>query len=921
MVHFKFYYCIVFVFCFFTSNELGLSHMSYITSNPILKNYILTHNNDTESYTDIIEPIIDLFTYFFKDILEKAQTLIGASSKCYKSLSTLLLKKDQELRFFIEKLINDSSKNYNDLSSYYDCMNKKYSKNYSTYSQHTSYLVVLVDETEKAKFWDTPNNKTYSSFDYGQGSFLFGLCVPDFCSQDEYNKIVNLTYISLKEKIDPKSLAIKLNIISQMNFSDYNISISVFFRRINYAKLVPLYYLIIHLIIVLFTIMPFCLWKYFFKNKKLDLGGPSIAEDKKESSKQTIEADFKIDNPLLGNDDIKSKTSRNLFDQIYNKKAFSQFKSSIPVSRNFEELLNYNVTISELNNDSGLTYIRGLKGISLIFLFFGNTYIALFNSQVAVYGKINFLEVMSNYLFWIFYIGVRYAPRVLFSCSGYCLFYKMMNYLDDSYDDIVEEKINLPEANNKDSTVDKSNNVTIDKATGISVDYADKSNDSVDIIPKATLNTKRKIQDIPFSLLFKFYSYQIHKYFFYVILILFFQFSLYDLLKILTLNNTGVMWEYFKNVVQLDLKQLLDGIFLIYPFIFKDANNHVFLNYMWQIQNEFIFFVLTSFIIFVGYKYKKKINLIFTGLIFLIVILNYGFYIAGTYIRESKNNKNFIPLQYYTRTSWYYYFFDFGNYLTNPFFNYVYFLIGVFFGSLNYVIQKGMTSLEVDNEEKPFLFSSIKFVKWYKTFTKKTLSIGAILLIITLYIMSNYQTLFLLIQKFIYNDKFLDNFETTFDEGESTNLHGIYFLFDIPFAVLAVNIITFGLYIKGNNSINDFLCHPFWSVFSKLYYSFILTAYPIILYILLQSDARINFNLSACLLYSCITFFFTLLVSIIVYAIFEMPLKRIIKMIFNNPYMEQENDFGYSMLQKSKEFCKISYNPLFFPSVLKEKSS
>ena len=242
-------------------------------------------------------------------------------------------------------------------------------------------------------------------------------------------------------------------------------------------------------------------------------------------------------------------------------------------------------------------------------------------------------------------------------------------------------------------------------------------------------------------------------------MILFFQFSLYDLLKILTWNNAGVMWEYFKNVVQLDWKQLLYGIFLIYPFLFKNASNHVFLNYMWQIQNEFIFFILTSFIIFLGYKYKKKINLIFTGLIFVIVILNYGFFIAGTLIKKSENKKNWISLQYYTRTSWYYYFFDFGNYLTHPFFNYVYFLIGVFFGSLNYVIQKGMTSLEVDNEEKPFLFSSIKFVKWYKTFTKKSLSIGAIILIIILYIMSNYQTLFLLILKLFYKDKFLDNFE------------------------------------------------------------------------------------------------------------------------------------------------------------------
>ena len=44
--------------------------------------------------------------------------------------------------------------------------------------------------------------------------------------------------------------------------------------------------------------------------------------------------------------------------------------------------------------------------------------------------------------------------------------------------------------------------------------------------------------------------------------------------------------------------------------------------------------------------------------------------------------------------------------------------------------------------------------------------------------------------------------------------HGFFFLFDIDYSVLIINLLFFGLYLKGGNFINDFLSNNFWSLFN-----------------------------------------------------------------------------------------------------------
>ena len=111
------------------------------------------------------------------------------------------------------------------------------------------------------------------------------------------------------------------------------------------------------------------------------------------------------------------------------------------------------------------------------------------------------------------------------------------------------------------------------------------------------------------------------------------------------------------------------------------------------------------------------------------------------------------------------------------------------------------------------------------------------------------------------------------------------------------------LYIKGDNLINDLLCHSLWSVFNRFYFSYILLINPIILYLLYNAESKIIFNMKNIILYSFICGIFVYLITIIVYITFELPFKKIIRFWFklseNEAYKER-----ISNIEATYSYCK-----------------
>ncbi len=110
----------------------------------------------------------------------------------------------------------------------------------------------------------------------------------------------------------------------------------------------------------------------------------------------------------------------------------------------------------------------------------------------------------------------------------------------------------------------------------------------------------------------------------------------------------------------------------------------------------------------------------------------------------------------------------------------------------------------------------------------------------------------------------------------------IFMVLDTDIVVLLVNLMALFFYLKGENHINEFLQLNFWSIFNRIYFSFLLLINPVILYVFYITETRITFNILNCYLYSfsCGIVLFTLV--ILFYAIFELPFKKFIKLFLKN---------------------------------------
>ena len=98
--------------------------------------------------------------------------------------------------------------------------------------------------------------------------------------------------------------------------------------------------------------------------------------------------------------------------------------------KNGAELFNKNSKESNVNNINGITYIKGLLGISMILYIFGHLFLNLFNLPFKNLEPGGFISSVKHPIFCVPLVGLRYSPRIILSCSGYTLIYKYLNYIE-----------------------------------------------------------------------------------------------------------------------------------------------------------------------------------------------------------------------------------------------------------------------------------------------------------------------------------------------------------------------------------------------------------------------------------------------------------------------------------------------------------
>ena len=109
-----------------------------------------------------------------------------------------------------------------------------------------------------------------------------------------------------------------------------------------------------------------------------------------------------------------------------------------------------------------------------------------------------------------------------------------------------------------------------------------------------------------------------------------------------------------------------------------------------------------------------------------------------------------------------------------------------------------------------------------------------------------------------------------------------FYLFDSDIVVAIVHYICFVLFIKGYPLFTKLLSSHKWSLFSRIYFPFILYCSIIMVFVYYKSETNIPLAMHNVYIYGTISFII-LFVVVIVHCVFvEFPLKRVTGMIIRD---------------------------------------
>lgn len=795
----------------------------------------------------------------------------------------------------------------------------------STSNINATYIVSLIDDTEdKVRYKNTTFFEKYL--------FSFGSCLPylsnvtvndsikgehfHYCDNNDYIHIVKILLLTFN--LDVKTM----NITQFYLFHDTQNSR----QETQIRDLIPLYLILIPLFIMIFL---FLLKRIIIKNKKRGTINTKLNKNNMEIKEEEDDEDNENNDDL-----IQYKNKEETMKIVPNW--YKLLKDIFSLSRNCKELFNFNLTNKDINNINGLKYIPGLLGISMILTVIGQTYFILFNLPIKQYGIWNFYYTIYYFAYAFLFIGLRYSPRIIFSCNGFTLSFKYLSFIAKK----------------------------------------------------------------PRFYLLKFLLLQSYKYFLFILVILFGKFSMYHIE--IFFSHTSPPWEFLARYVIAEPKTFLGILFNLTTFKISDIkfdhkrfSQNIF-DFFWIALNEIFFFIFGTLLISLGYSLKFRIDYIIIVLFILIYIGKIIYYYYYFY--------NYDTIY----TTLYYISFEYGKLMLNPLFNLPYFLIGMYFGLINYTIQSGIVEenkkkdylriyadKEIMNEEKkdnenhlkfnnslkiktknnknnvdnlfedeneddedvninenielnikrkhsskssdilinnsgksssesnslsvekkkklnekyenkqnnyenteikemPYLKSSIAIVKYLRKPGKDlihALILLFFLVIIIMFIVAHF-CFISIYSRLNIEDKDKDEFteKMSLESVISNPILNCIYLIDIELVVLFIHIGFFLFYMKGYEVINDFFSHHYWSFFNKIYFSFILVISPIILFNFYSSENVVKLNTYTIYLYSIINLCVITLSMILLYIYLELPLKKLFKYHIRKYEIVDEND-------------------------------
>jgi hypothetical protein len=223
------------------------------------------------------------------------------------------------------------------------------------------------------------------------------------------------------------------------------------------------------------------------------------------------------------------------------------------------------------------------------------------------------------------------------------------------------------------------------------------------------------------------------------------------------------------------------------------------------------------------------------------------------------------PGMFYTDT-------DYQKFFFNPIFNFDFFLIGMFFGMMNYVVQNGIEKKKLLVKERPFVQLPIYLLK-YTDYHKNKNVFRFIFIILLLLFSLNAIPIF-----------FISGFDSIIPSEEDKNPNiafVIISLFDIELFVFSFHFVLLSSYISGRNIFFRIFNSRFSSYWMKLSY-WLIFGIPTFAYLIIyMNEANLKLNFFIVIIYSAIIFINSSIIAVLLFLFLEMPYKKLIKLYFN----------------------------------------
>jgi len=856
-----------------------------------------TNETDYKNESKVVKPsLFDIsknLQIILRAVIENKTNTSQSYINCVDNI-TNSARNGSYINKMIEKLYEGSSKGFIDLSGFYNCIN--ITDNKEEFNYYTIYPKIGDNIKEQINKFDDQSIE--------EDLWIFGICLKNELCEEEALKEI---FEKVKELFDMFKKYNKDNINIIDNLGEYHKIVS---SSSVFIKLIPLYFVIIQVIFIIFKIIPTKIFGYCIKKKY-------IREVENNPKK-------------LGS--LFNKSS-------FNNKINLKIRECFSFTDNLDELINPKKE-NDLYNLEDITYIKGVQSLGIIFFIFGTVFIYFFNYPICISEQNEKIEYMKGGTTSILIIFWRISPALLLSCSGYSLSYKFLNFLDKKLANISSENLetikrlskenekqekndiqkeeeekndNLSEPINK-SKISSSINKELNDFIGSDLNSEeDKSQeigqksfveDSYGIkyyqkdISKRALNNLFNNQNVneamilskisttvtPYSLYFSFLFRQIHKLANLNLCIPFFK---YCFPILLAYNSPG---SPLLNYLIKEVIEKVDygfGNFFMYLNFYelfnkehddKESHEICVLEVFSIIVSEFNFFIIGTLLIFICYKKKYSLDYILCFLILIFLI----FKMLLILLTEA-NPGTFYFNSYYQRLFF------------NPIFIFDYFLIGMFFGIVNYAVQNEISKKESLMNERPMVTIPIIVSKLcdYQ-------NCGNFIF----FIISSIFMLFFLI---IFPILFIIEFDKIIKNNNPTIYFKIFGSIDVDLFISFFHLFMMSCYISGRNMFFKFFNSGSWTHGAKLYIWLIMLAPLVNYYIIYKTETQLNLNFTIVLIYGAICSVNLYLISFFFFVILEVPYKKLIKLYFNisskinsnEEDEDEENDTKYPIQKNS----------------------